>query len=516
MANNQFTGLLQQYGLPGISEQELAMHRRQEQIRQRIAGANQPNAGVVPADQPFYDLGEKLGILVGNKLSPAPDPVSQAEKLQIAAVADATARFEQQQALAQESESYDPGRAQAEYEKLVGEALLRRGQVDKGAQMVSNAQQRLMALEKQRKELVKLGLENTETGVDIETKVFDLEKNKFMLERGESGTVWPKGSRDPNSGVTAFIDPRTGAAMVAGPNGPEAAFELGEYTSVRPSRDPQEPRGGGEGGTRARDFVTPRELSRIREMPQNLTRQMRVAVRMRQALADSVSENGTVDILSTTGAATRGFVSTIDNLTGVARNFGRTLSLTDGAGKGRELSRAKDASAYTRRNLAEFDRNLKQYVPAEIRNDKKNRERWYAAMVQLTYARARAEEPGARQLSDEDFKRALAGVAASTTSPETFQRVTFENVLTDIQSVQDAALMLPEGVGRGVIMSEAAWEHFENEVEAFRDVFDPERVGTFGSQTAPGEALVDRPEEAPTVELDDETLGIMNKYQPDE
>jgi hypothetical protein len=52
---------------------------------------------------------------------------------------------------------------------------------------------------------------------------------------------------------------------------------------------------------------------------------------------------------------------------------------------------------------------------------------YQSAIVQLAYAVARSNEPGARQLSDTDFRNALRELGAAASDPERLRRVIFQN-----------------------------------------------------------------------------------------
>lgn len=63
---------------------------------------------------------------------------------------------------------------------------------------------------------------------------------------------------------------------------------------------------------------------------------------------------------------------------------------------------------------------------------------YQSAIIQLAYAVARSNEPGARQLSDADFKHALNEIGAAAASPERLRRVILKNFARKTQLVRES------------------------------------------------------------------------------
>ncbi|MHC4372110.1 MAG: hypothetical protein ACYSW8_31275 [Planctomycetota bacterium] len=66
-------------------------------------------------------------------------------------------------------------------------------------------------------------------------------------------------------------------------------------------------------------------------------------------------------------------------------------------------------------------------IPADIADIGDKAAEYQSAIIQLAYAVARSNEPGARQLSDTDFRNALKELGAAAADPERLRQVIFNN-----------------------------------------------------------------------------------------
>lgn len=149
------------------------------------------------------------------------------------------------------------------------------------------------------------------------------------------------------------------------------------------------------------------------------------------------------DFLDGTGKVL-GFV---DNVSKSIANAGGTFfaAIAQGADEDILLGRGQVVAADPR-NLDKLrEAGYGDYIDAiEIPDWIKNSEdsasraaRYQSAIVQLAYAIARSNEPGARQLSDADFRHALAEIGANSADPKKLAAVILQNMTRKARSVEN-------------------------------------------------------------------------------
>lgn len=265
---------------------------------------------------------------------------------------------------------------------------------------------------------------------------------------------------------------------------------MGEWTDRAPV-DPARAKSGRV--LTAGDYgVSDKEAGAIRNQIGGIQKQARGAVRLKRALASSIGSDGSVNIMDGAGKATTAVVTALDFLTAVGRQVTTaakesgldvSFGITDGAFAGKDLSNRKAALSYARNNDEAITAELGDTLPPSLRNSATARAEYYATLSQLVYARALTNEPGARQLSDADFKNAMAGMAGNTSDPETFRRVILGNVEADIEAFNDRMTALPRPVREGgMIVSADGMARYDEQMAEFQKEFG---VETFGSALNP-------------------------------
>lgn len=100
--------------------------------------------------------------------------------------------------------------------------------------------------------------------------------------------------------------------------------------------------------------------------------------------------------------------------------------ITRGLGDNAEVLAAGPADILS---SGEFDNEIAGIkLPPDLAETGAVAAEYRAAIVELAYAVARANEPGARQLSDQDFRLALQQIGASAADPEKMRRVILANL----------------------------------------------------------------------------------------
>lgn len=265
-------------------------------------------------------------------------------------------------------------------------------------------------------------------GLDIEgatesnkQAIYDNERGRFLDKRGEIAEVWAMGETDPNAGMSAFVRD-DGTAVTAS----ETEFELGAYTTSRPVKG-----SGKDGQTTLKDVMSVTDAGKMRTRHRGIVGQMHMAVAMRDALADAVSADGTIEIMGTGGKVTASIVGFIDNVQSIGRQVGKALNITDAEGNESTFDGSSiEAAKYVRENKDLFDEEL---IPESIRGNVNAILRYQAIIVQFAYGKARLNEDNAR-ISDSDFKHAIRQIGAAATDPEALRQILVGDIERTVKS----------------------------------------------------------------------------------
>jgi len=384
-------------------------------------------------------------------------------------------------------EQLDAGQKSRYYRRVLAEEAMRAGLPDVGMQLFSQVQEEHDAAEKKRLELEKLGLEIAGKEVDNDQKILNLKQDELTTGKNKFVTIYPKGSSNPNSGKTAWVD-ENGRAQI----GENAFVELGNYTLVRP----QAPRKEGSGKS-PRDLVTNSELSKLRSQQRDVAAQMRAGLRIIDIMKEAMGPTGSIDVLGLAGKGSSFVTKVVDEVAAMARAINKTAGrstpkglVIEGSGDwrlGDDI--VLDGSQEAAEKYADTWDIDPMLIPASIRSDEIQARRYKAAIVNLTYAVARSEEPGNPRLSDDDFRRNLAQTADDTTNPETLRRVLLDRLETSVKDFEMFLRQLPPSV-RGRAIDEDAMADYI----ALKDEFDTVFSSPFGTAEKPGPGITGKPD----------------------
>ena len=452
---------------------------------QRMMGPAQ-EAGERFGDGAFW--GAALTGALQNKYGKNADQLPPELEARVSAQENAERRISEEQEFFDE---LDVGQKSRYYRRILAEEAMRAGLPDIGMQLFSQVQEEHDASEKKRLELDKLGLEIEGKGIDNDRKVLGIKKDELTLGKNKFTTIYPRGSSNPNTGKTAWIG-EDGRAQI----GPDAYVELGNYTTVRP----QAPKvGKGKTGS-VRDLITPSEAGKLRSQMRDVSAQMRAGLRIVDILKESMGENGSIEILGSAGTFSAFATKVVDEASSLVRLANKAAGRSTPAGLTIEGSGnwrwgddiTLDGTLETAAEYAktwDIDDSL---IPAAMRKDETQVRRYKAAVVNLTYAVARSEEPGNPKLSDDDFRRNLDQMAASTTSPETLRRTLTDRISTSVADFKIFLDQMPEGSVPKLINPKALKDYSD-----LQGQFDDTFSRPFGTAAAPGPGLTgDRENEA--------------------
>lgn len=484
MATNSFSGIFEQLGIDTrTQEQILASRVKARRLAREEALIKTPER--FAGEHASRRAGQQLGDTIGKRFGGGAGQLEPDEQRTVDAMAEAQVEFEKQKAKGAYEDEL------AEGEGLQGEianALIRAGD-PRGVALAQQLNEQARARQEDEDSHVSAGLKD-----EIAQQVIDRGK------RGKRATVVPQGSVDPADAVDVFIDPITGAAQTA--NGVE--FDMGDYTTYIPKQfKAGRPLTAGDLG------VPDIEAKALRQRSNSIQQQMRGAVRMKRALAKSIGEDGGVNIMDGSGKATTVVTKTLDFLSSTARQVEQAARdigiitkpiLSDGDFAGKNLQNPIIAKRFaktlvgTDEQQSAFDIAMGDLVPKNLRKNATQRAVYYATLTQMVYARARTNEPGARQLSDADFRNAMVGLAGTVSNPEAFRQVMLGNIEADVQGMIDAITQLPDLVRtQHMVISKAGMDRFNDQLADFRLEFGED----FGTAPDPTQALLDSPSEEP-------------------
>lgn len=450
-------GLFEQFGIDTRSQEEILadnVRRGTEEARLFSLDRRQNFAG----EEALQRAGRQVGAGINNRFGGT--QLTPEQERTTAALKQANTRLEA-------SGVVDPAQRATLSQQYIAEELIRNGD-ERGIALLQDAMSKRNQFMKDEKELEKLGLQTDNARIAGETAAFNLERGRIKAKRGESAEVYPKGSTDENESVLAFIDDE-GNATDGGGN---ILFPRGKYTTTRPK----------SAGPRARpqDFgVSSTRSGQIAAHQRTLATQMRLATTMRDAMADAVAGSGTLEILDRGGKATRFVTRLVDT----ANSIGRTgVKIFEGDTQVGSVDGSEASARAYIKNNKEFFSGIT--IPDTIRGDERAVERFQAAVVQMAYAKARAAEPGARQLSDTDFKNALNQIGAAASDPEALRQVLFGDIIRGVEDFDLVIEQLPDGA-YDTIVHPNAQKTFRDSVAEFSDTFSQ----SFGTAEFPGTGL---------------------------
>lgn len=442
------TGFLQQYGL------DLDRDKLQEQdLRQRQAVGMHLADGLGlrgTAARGGAQTGALLAAALQNRnYQPTDDQSSRI----------ATARDTQQAMeawLAQNPEATASDRAM-KYQEFLAENAFRYGLPDVGASVLTQLDEKKRARQKQDLELENLGIE---TRVNRATEQDRIESSKLNLQKGKLvPEAYVVGSKDPNSTVSGVL--QDDYSLLTGDG---RRIPAGSWHTSRPMAPSQL----GGGGSGSRWTLTPTEAGFLRNSLQAVDNQLRKTIEIDDLFLEFGKNPGQFigDVGKVTGFA--------DRMVRFAENFadaidptgeGGDLRITnDGTNEGKTLY---DLSSPAGR--ARFSRKESEYIrsilPANLKRNAEMANRYQALVVEFAYATARAQEPGAKALTDADFKRAVQAIGGSLNDPVALRKIMFSRAMQANSELNFRFSMYSDDVLGQVFTNPQAQRDYKQRVE---------------------------------------------------
>lgn len=492
MADNPYAGLLGQFGIIGEKEEQLRRRRDRARLDEAFAGAAPVRGSNAEANA--LAIGQRMGAALGVKMNPS--QVTSDEQAQIEAVTRSRERFETMKA-SDPTIAADAHAAKTKYMRVLAEELMRSGDIERGVEMLSAADQRQLLVDKQAKELERLGIQVEREGVGLDKDQLNLEimgEDRIRKLAGETGAFVPlaAGIDDINNSVVTGRVNENGELVAINPvTGEEYRttqfLTLEDALKLREAAAKANGKGGSEGMKlflSALPATDRRQISARRSAVTNQSKIMDGIAKEFQKFIDA--GRAPEEILATPGR-----ISTfVNNMKGIITATGSAFTAAAGIGNGDEDNPVvrldgKERVGKQIMDSGQYDDLLGSIiVPQTVSEAGISAEVYKAQVVELAYAIARANEPGARQLSDQDFRKALEQIGATSGDPRSFGRVVLQNFIRRAEAVEADADRVA-GVGRvfGIPREQALgvvygtdFKKFRNSVTSTRDTF--QRLGT--------------------------------------
>jgi hypothetical protein len=467
-------GFLADLGLTDLNEEQASLAKQRAQfglgVQEAIASIDN-QTGISPAERDARKVGAIFGNFFGSRKVLGGGQLDDEEKSGIAAVQAAQEKLK-------ELKRVTPGMSQEleseKFKQILAGELAMVNLTQQSIEVGKAAQQEFRARRTQEIELKRLGIAADRDGI---AKKLDQGKATREL-RGQVNPIWPKGATREDEAVMGFMQ---NDGTVVGQDG--QTFDLGQY-SIFP---PPVPRGNGLPATANDLGISDREQKEIRDQVAAVGAMARGGLAMRDALAEASQAGDGVNIMDGTGTLTGGFVKILEVIGGIGRQIGATLDVVsaDGEKSQGNLATGGSAAKYVAENFTEIDGRLLNLVPDNLRNSEVSRAKYYSALTRITFAQARANEPGNRVLSDEDFKRSLVQMAGNASDPDAFRQVMNGNMKEAVEALDLRNKIIGEDRMK-LIVSPAGIELMNKELATYRRAFKDE----FGTAADPSAAIL--------------------------
>jgi hypothetical protein len=411
------------FGVPAgvTNRQEFELHKRKEQVglfNERLA---EMSANIPVQDRNMFNMFAKIGNAIGGKFDKQ-SPLTAKEERQVS-IMEAT--NEQVANLSRDPEfrKLDPVQQSFRMQQIMADAAFDAGDITGWSAAVQDLGRRMGDYRYQQAQLQKLEMENATTEKDIELKdeIRDVSLDELrsgssvpmvpvvggQIQVGTVGTV----KRMPNG---TYVDAATGEALMPGRD-----FLLSEDAARISAMQDASVTASGKTALTYKDIQKDYGLKRMNVLRDGLSdiKQLEGIV---GELSDTFVESpNPADIVGNPGTFNNFANNVIKTVTGGARTAGFFKDVDEdgnGSGKFRTLTEAAD------------DYIDDSMLPLGLAAASEGAARYKASIMQMVYADARLNEPGARQLSDADIRHAMERLGVNSSDAATVLKVFSESV----------------------------------------------------------------------------------------
>lgn len=409
------------------------------------------------------------------------------------------------------------------FQEASTEAAYEAGLPEIGAEMAGKMSQERQALAKRDLEVRKL-----EQGVELNERELTRDRAHEEAREGASN-IKPVWVRDPATGQYS-TEPVEAYMSGEGARVGDTVFGTGEFTSINPATWA----GANTPGEKRRalaSFVTPSRIGKLQDKAKEFTRKVRANSGIVRLLGEAQKELATIDFMGGSGKALSGLTKLTDNINASLRGSGVGHVMTVVGGSRDESGYSTGGEATSLGGMIEKSPEVKQAF-ARLDPTGQFGARMQSKVMELAYAHARANEPGARQLSDADIANSLTIIGAGLTNPETMRRIFRDNVDMGRKSIQDDIAFIPQELQSAVYTREggrrmnealAEWDELTldkdfGEAEApgaglreMETATDREQVLTFGDDRSQGIPRAAAPSESTVAEPPSSVPGLTDE-----
>jgi len=392
-------------GLPTVSRPEFKAQKKKQRLNEFGATVDKMSAGLPQSDRQVFSMFANVGQQLADKVSTDVDALSPDEERSFSIMEGVNEKFRKLKTTP-EFQKLEPVQQSYEFQRLIAEESAAQGDHESYFQITDDLYQRKLLAKKAGIEL--RGLEAETAGKEAELPVTKAtaEASLNRLANGDATQMvrlGPDGRPQLDSMIQVQMMP-DGSMRDADGNqvswsevmDPDLALEYDESLAAGT---------GAEGYETLEKFIGTSEGGKLRATLSDAAGAVGTVERVVDAF------EGATDPQQITGTS-GGFLGFANNMmnavAGSAKNikvFAQRDEKGNGIGESRTITEAAD----------EFiDDSM---VPEQFRGDAAMRTQYKSAMMQLLYADARLEEPGARQLSDADIQAAKDRLAFSSGDP---------------------------------------------------------------------------------------------------
>ena len=418
-----YPGLLSQYGMD-INPEDLRAQNLAKNQALSLGLVNNMGLGGDPAAQ----MAAQGGALFASALGQRGYKPTDVENRKMATANAAQTQIEKW--LSENTGASAQDRADKYQEFLATEAF-RNGLPDIGAPILQKLEDERAAKRRRDMELEKLGYE-----VDYTKRTQEASVSQALIKAGKEGVVefYPANSRDPNASQSGVFDPKTGS--VVGADG--KVYKPGQWKSDRPQWDPLRTVTA-RGATSKGDKIGTAEAADIRNGQRATDALMRKTLEVDNLFNGAYTNGeGAAVMMGDVGKLT-GFVNRwINTATDLAKAvspdskgaIGKITVKDDGGLLGSEKEYDLDSAADRRDYADKYKDEILSYLPSDLANRAEYADRYASLIVDLAYTTARAAEPGAKALTESDFKNAMKTIGGHLNDPTTLRKILFSRAMS--------------------------------------------------------------------------------------
>ena len=468
------------FGLPMTTQQDLAKQRMVDNNLKAREYAVQAYAR--PEEQAMFNVGAAAGNALGKMFG---GNLSDEERRRF----QAKEQSQNEVDMLRQSEDWqtmDADQRSLKVQDISSKALYDHGFVQDAATLGAQAAEKRVAIQKQGMELERLGYQTAEAK----------QKHEFNQEHGESVMETIRiGQAQGNMGQYYLKTPGGySAETVTGTIQEDHSLKVGERTIPAGEFSPSVKSVGMTQLDQRRLLnatFSPTAQGKIRDTAKGLAQTTRINNNILRMLGESAQKTGEINFLGGAGKGVGWINSMVNNVKSAFRtadgvsyaapvNIGGVRQ-ADGSYKGGKNitmnGLAKDRDSETGQALSEAMGKL------GYTGDMANK--YQSQVMELAYATARANEPGARQLSDADIANALRIIGTNATNPEAMRQIFMDNVSRAVKKHKDNIASVPRDL-RHLIITPDLDDRMETELATFAELSSAD----YGTAEEPSEKLM--------------------------